>query len=166
MEEHKDSLESQQIPGSNPPEQRPPEFIQRPLENQRPIEQIQETVTRSIYSHLLNDINNSFLWRYRWAKIANYTSSLSEVLVVAAAIMCFIAGFYEIKSIAFSAGVTNILAFSCKRMSIFSKNESSIKTNTINGISKSINVNIDVYDLTDFSENTVLALEQHRIVPA
>ena len=127
------------------------------------LKKVQVIVTQSIYDNLIDDIGNAFLWRTRWAKLSNFFSTMSECILIVATSLCFISTYFEMKKFAFAAGMANILVFSLIRMSRFAKNASSTKTKIINGITKLINIDLTVFDLTEFDEANVT--ESNKIVP-
>ena len=102
--------------------------------------ELQNSMKRTIYKHILHDVNNALTWRIRWAKLSVFFGLNSEILMVVVIILCFASGASSEESskskLAFLGGVFNILAFSLNRLNSFSKNESSVKTQMINKYSK------------------------------
>lgn len=102
-----------------------------------------------IHKHTVNDIFDAFRWRIRWYKISKIAAALSYLFLALAMILSFTAGFMNIRILSYVAGIFDVIVLMLQKKESYAKQSSSNKTKIINNISKNMNVDVVISDLTD-----------------
>jgi hypothetical protein len=95
------------------------------------------------------DIKECFTWREKWSRISNIFFSLSEFMCIIQTVMAFTSSSYDLKLLAFLAGMIGVLCISFNRFGTYAKNASSEKTSQLNEILITIGIKDKVPDLMD-----------------
>jgi hypothetical protein len=95
------------------------------------------------------DIKECFTWRDKWSRISNIFFSLSEFMCIIQTVLAFTSSSYDLKLLAFLAGMIGVLCISFNRFGTYAKNASSEKTSQLNEILITIGIKDKIPDLMD-----------------
>ena len=102
-----------------------------------------------IRPNMIGDIENCFLWRKRWEKIATTSFCISEIIGLIQTGLAFSAASFNLVLISYLAGVFGVLCIALNRFGSYSKNESSEKTSQLNEILVTVGIKDKIPDLMD-----------------
>jgi hypothetical protein len=106
-------------------------------------------IEKYIRPNMIGDIENCFLWRKRWEKIASTTFCISEILGLVQTALAFSAASFNLVLISYLAGMFGVICIALNRFGSYSKNESSEKTSQLNEILVTIGIKDKIPDLMD-----------------
>lgn len=69
------------------------------------------------------EVRDVISWRHRWRKISNWSEGLSHVVLGAASILAFSAGFFENNYLSYASASCSTICLSMLRFSVYANNE-------------------------------------------
>ena len=76
------------------------------------------------------EVRDVVLWRHRWRKISNWVEGVAHVLLGAASILAFSAGFFDNKYLTYASACSSTVCLALLRFSAYANNES-VERNTV-----------------------------------
>lgn len=77
-----------------------------------------------------DEVRDVALWRHRWRKISNWVEGIAHVMLGAASILAFSAGFFDNKYLTYASACSSTVCLALLRFSAYANNES-VERNTV-----------------------------------
>jgi hypothetical protein len=78
------------------------------------------------------EVKEAATWRHIWSTVANTTEAIAHIFLGIGTILAYAAGFFDIKYIAFSAGICSTICLALLRYSVYAKHESDNRNTILN----------------------------------
>lgn len=120
-----------------------------------------EIITQKIYPAYKEDVDNCLFQRKMWSTMFSIFSTFTILMISASTVVSFSAPqFPNITYISYFAGVLGVIALMCERFAHYCGSQSSVNTQKLNILLKSIGVNDEMPDIMtidqqNFSEHVV-----------
>lgn len=115
----------------------------------------QEIINNEIIPALKYDINNDYVWRFRWNMIARITGAVSQALTGVGSIFSFVATSNNNLTYAFIAGIFGVVAIFMTNFSSYSEKQRREKTTEINKYLEKLNLKFSLPNSNDGKTESV-----------